>query len=203
MPLLKTRAVVKSGDSMKIITLAVLLSILPTMIMTANADEAPYQHIIGINWGYGSTVLDTKHAKNEEGDMFIGEYHYRYMIQPNLGIEAGYKDAVNGIGTILVSSLNSVKDISFSGPRVSAYADYPFGDIFSIYAKAGLTYYELEYTYKTENQSQDYDKTSLGSEIAAGLSWGFKHIGFNIEYNYANSDTLELDAVMLGASVRF
>ena len=79
--------------------------------MAANADDALYQHSLGVNWGYGTSILDTKHVKDEEGDMFVGGYYYRYMLQKNFGVEAGYKDAVDGIGSLLSSPLASVEDV--------------------------------------------------------------------------------------------
>lgn len=203
MPLLKNRAVVNFGKIMKIITQSALLLILPTVNMAANADDALYQHSLGVNWGYGTSILDTKHVKDEEGDMFVGGYYYRYMLQKNFGVEAGYKDAVDGIGSLLSSPLASVEDVTFSGPRLSGYAAYPFDSGFNIYGKAGLTYYTLDYTYKTDQQTEDYEKSSMGGEVAAGISWDYKHIGLSTEYNYAKNDSLELGTAMFGVKVRF
>ncbi|MDF5356455.1 porin family protein, partial [Vibrio parahaemolyticus] len=87
--------------------------VLSAFSLSANAETSV--HIIGTNIGYGDVNYDAPTSK-ESGDMFLGEIYYRYMPTHNFGIEAGYKGAFDGIGSILVSPISEVTDTSFSGP---------------------------------------------------------------------------------------
>ena len=159
-------------------------------------------HVIGTTLGYGMVNYDAP-TSEESGDMFLGEIYYRYMPTHNFGIEAGYKGAFDGIGSILVSPISEVTNTRFSGPRLSGYASYPLGAGFEVYGKAGVTYYTLAYTYSVNGQSRDIEKSSLGGEAAAGLGWSYTHFGLNAEYVYSKNSDFDSGGVMFGAQLRF
>ena len=174
--------------------------VLSTLSLSANATTS--EHIIGTNIGYGDVNYDAPTSK-ESGDMFLGEIYYRYMPTHNFGIEAGYKGAFDGIGSILVSPISEVTDTSFSGPRLSGYASYPLGSGFELYGKAGVTLYTLEYTYKVNGQSKNIEHSSVGGEAAGGIGWSYKHFGLNAEYVYSKNSDFDSSGVMFGAQLRF
>ncbi|AMG31523.1 porin family protein [Grimontia hollisae] len=175
--------------------------LLATLSMTANAQT---KHIIGADFGYGGSNYDVAHNK-EDGDVFIGDIYYRYMVDTNWGIEAGYKGGFDGFASMLTSPITEVTDAGFGGPRISGYASYPLGAGFELYGKGGLTYYTLSYTVKDRNtgHKQDYDDSSLGGEVAGGIAWGFEHFGLNLEYNYAKNSDFSAGGVVFGAHVKF
>ncbi|CAH1607283.1 OMP_b-brl domain-containing protein [Vibrio jasicida] len=174
--------------------------VLSTLSLSAHATTN--KHIVGTNLGYGAVNYDAP-TSEESGDMFLGEVYYRYMLTQNIGIEAGFKGAFDGIGSILVSPISEVTDTSFSGPRLSGYASYPLGAGFELYGKAGVTAYTLEYTYKVNGQSRNIEESSIGGEAAAGIGWSYKHLGLNAEYVYSKNRDFDSGGVMFGAQVRF
>nr|WP_274006006.1 hypothetical protein [Vibrio parahaemolyticus] len=80
---------------------------------------------------------------------------------------------------------------------------YTLGAGFELYGKGGITYYTLSYTLKNNGQNKEYDESSLGGEAAAGVAWGYKHFGLNLEYNYAKNSDFDSGGVMFGAQMRF
>ncbi|EGQ8188369.1 outer membrane beta-barrel protein [Vibrio cholerae] len=168
------------------------------------APNAHAKHVVGANLGYGGSNYDVTHNK-EDGDAFMGELYYRYMVDTNWGIETGYKGGFNGFASMLTSPITEVTDTGFGGPRVSGYVSYPLGNGFELYGKGGLTYYTLNYTIRDRNtgHKQYYDDSTLGGELAGGVTWGSEYFGLNLEYNYATNDNFNVGGVVFGAYMKF
>ncbi len=98
--------------------------LLSALSVTAHAE--PTKHIVGANLGYGDVSYDVNNG-HDDGDMFLGDVYYRYMFDQNFGLEAGYKGAFNGIGSVLISPISEITDVSYGGPRISGYVSYPLG----------------------------------------------------------------------------
>ncbi|MGF1741635.1 porin family protein [Vibrio profundum] len=185
----------------KTVTLLALLSSAPSAY--ANVDlTSDNQNAIGVAAGYGSMTAKTEAQSTEDDDALVSDIYYRRMLSSSFGVELGYKSASEGF-TSVFSSISEVRDIEFSGPRMSGYARYPLGGGFEIYGKAGVTYYTTDYTLVENNTSRDISDSSIGGEVAGGLGWRYEHLGLNLEYNYAKDRNIESPVVMLGASILF
>ncbi|ODA29933.1 hypothetical protein A8L45_21220 [Veronia pacifica] len=156
---------------------------------------------LGINVGAGNMDAKINDQSLGEDGILDGEIYYRRMLTDNLGIEGGWRQSFEVPVFSAIDSILGVdvKDVESSGPRLSAYAEYPLQGGFSVYGKGGLTYYTLEYSLR----GKQMDTSSLGGEVAAGLSWDLGFLGINLEANYARSNKVALTTGRLGLHVNF
>ncbi|HIF9169115.1 TPA: outer membrane beta-barrel protein [Photobacterium damselae] len=178
-------------------------------LFTASATTwaATPSNVIGLNLGYGGLNASTKLKDFDSSDLFDGDLYYRRMFNENFGLEVGYRSSTGGLGSMLISPLTKITDISYYGPHTDLYANYPLTGGFSLYGKAGINYYKLDYTYQTniEGKKQQHRITDseLGGEIAAGVEWRYEWLGFNLGYMYSKSDLIETSGVQFGTSIHF
>nr|AFD29041.1 hypothetical protein [Vibrio cholerae O37] len=161
-----------------------------------------FKNNIGLNLGYGQLTAKIQGEKRE-GDDFSGEIFYRRYVESKWGVELGYKAGFDGVNSILISQLDEIKDLSYSGPRLSLYGEYPLALGFNIYGKTGLTFYETTYKRKKDGLVSEVRDSNVGGELTTGLGWSYGHIGMHIEANYMRDSVISNKTVMFGLDIKF
>lgn len=169
-------------------------------MLSLNADASESPHILGGSLGYGSQEFETKTGKYDAGDTVNGDLYYRYMLNENVGFEAGYLAGSGGMVSAMVSTISEIKNLSYNGVRTTVYGEYALSSGNSLYAKLGAAYTQVSY----EINKQDMDSDDVGFYGAVGWQYRFKSgFGLNLDYQYIPMKELELQGINFGVSYRF
>ncbi|WP_108944158.1 porin family protein [Shewanella halifaxensis] len=173
--------------------------VLSTLMLTLLSTNSLADNIIGGAIGYGAQEFELNNITNE-GDEFNFDLYYRYMINKNIGVEAGWQSATGGIGSFIIDQISEVKDAHYSGPRIASYFQYPIFNETYAYAKLGVNKYKLDYLLNDISSNE----SDLGFEGSIGFEKRFKPgIGLNLEYRLINSSIIKANQFLIGFSYKF
>lgn len=172
----------------------------------ANAGEL--NHVLGGSVGYG--VQDFESDNGDEfggGDSIGGDLYYRYMLNDNLGFEAGIFSGSGGIASALTGIFTSVDNISYKGVRGVVYGQIPLSESNHLYGKVGMSANELSYDVTGIFNSDERKRIeSDGSDFYGAVGWGIRFqsgLGLNLEYQYVPVQELKVQNFNIGLSYRF
>ncbi|MCL1050971.1 porin family protein [Shewanella abyssi] len=184
-----------------------ILTLIVAGLLSCNTMATQGDHIVGGTVGYGFNDLDGIENYSSEGDNFVYDIYYRHMWHDNFGVEAGYFSGDAGLGTVLTSIFTGIKNVEYSGYRLTLHGEYILSDRNRLYAKLGASANELSYERGSIFGS---DEISLSNEnnvdLYTAVGWEVRfHSGFgmNIEYQYIPIDELTAQNVNFGISYQF
>ncbi|WP_434340004.1 porin family protein [Motilimonas cestriensis] len=163
---------------------------------TAMAGES--NHVIGGNFVMGN-VDERLGGQPEEDDGYSSfDVYYRYLFDSHFGLELGYMNAGSvGMGS---RNDNSVYQRS-EGIRIAGVGQYSLSQRNSLYAKAGLAHFNVDYNSII---GESGEQSTTGFYSAAGWQYRFDFgLGLNVEYQYIPVDDFKVRGVAIGASYRF
>ncbi|AZQ11433.1 porin family protein [Shewanella khirikhana] len=169
------------------------------MLGSAVAGESP--HLLGGSLGYGAKEFESKDGQlYDGGDGVTWDIWYRYMLNDYWGLELGYAGVDGGIMSALIDTISEVRDLSYSGGRVSVLGQYPIYRGGSLYAKAGYGVHQVDYEYQKLRQ----DENDQGFVGALGYQHRFRSgFGLHAEYQYTPMEKLSVTSFNLGLSWQF
>jgi hypothetical protein len=185
-----------------------ILTILVAGLLSCNAMAAEGDHIIGGSVGYGFNEFDGfDNDDSSEGDNFVYDIYYRYMWHDNFGVEAGYFSGDAGVGTALTSIFTGIKNVEYSGFRLTLHGEYMLSERNRLYAKLGASANELSYERGSIFGSDEFSLSNENDvDLYTAVGWEVRfHSGFgmNIEYQYIPVQALTAQNVNFGISYQF
>ncbi|WP_165904972.1 porin family protein [Parashewanella curva] len=162
-------------------------------------------HALAIALNLGDTSSNSKTIETDNGKIGL-DFSYRYQLDNNWGIEAGYKSVdTEPLELIFNHVLNISALDALDSFRLAGVYSQPLSERNRIVFKLGAQRYSTEFDQKVSNtETRTYTKTGEGVYGAIGWQYQFDFGGeINFFYDYSKMDKVDLKTFNLGFGYRF